>query len=393
MAEVETGLDQFKKKFWKRYKGKSLGLLANQASVDRNIKHAKDIIADLLPGQLKVIFGPQHGFRGEDQDNMVETDDCLDPVLQIPVVSLYGNGKDRLSDMIGTIDLLIIDLQDVGTRVYTFIATMLSSLKAVAKAGKKVLILDRPNPLGGVTVEGNILRPEFSSIVGPFPLPMRHGMTMGELANLFNNALKIDCDISVIPLTGWTRDMLWKDTGLRWIMPSPNMPFSETVMVYPGQVIWEGTNISEGRGTCRPFELFGAPFINPYKLKKGLPSEDIRGCYLQESYFRPTFNKWKEELCSGLFIHVLDPVVFKPYRTSLSLLKIIIEMHKEDFAWRNPPYEYDFHRLPIDLILGDSLIRSGIESGKDIDEILEDCSEGVKDFLESRKPYLIYEER
>ncbi len=393
MAEVETGLDQFKKKFWKRYKGKSLGLLANQASVDRNIKHAKDIIADLLPGQLKVIFGPQHGFRGEDQDNMVETDDCLDPVLQIPVVSLYGNGKDRLSDMIGTIDLLIIDLQDVGTRVYTFIATMLSSLKAVAKAGKKVLILDRPNPLGGVTVEGNILRPEFSSIVGPFPLPMRHGMTMGELANLFNNALKIDCDISVIPLTGWTRDMLWKDTGLRWIMPSPNMPFSETVMVYPGQVIWEGTNISEGRGTCRPFELFGAPFINPYKLKKGLPSEDIRGCYLQESYFKPTFNKWKEELCSGLFIHVLDPVVFKPYRTSLSLLKIIIEMHKEDFAWRNPPYEYDFHRLPIDLILGDSLIRSGIESGKDIDEILEDCSEGVEDFLESRKPYLIYEER
>ena len=393
MAEVETGLDQFKKDFWKKYKGMALGLLANQASVDHNIKHAKEIIADLLPGQLKVIFGPQHGFRGEDQDNMIETDDYLDPVLQVPAISLYGNENDRLYDMVDTIDLLIIDLQDIGTRVYTFISTMLSSLKSVAKAGKKVLILDRPNPLGGVIVEGNILRPEFSSIVGPFPLPMRHGMTMGELANLFNNSLKIDCDISVLALTGWTRDMLWQDTGLRWMMPSPNMPFVETAMVYPGQVIWEGTNVSEGRGTCRPFELFGAPFINPDEVRKVLSYKDIKGCCLQEYYFRPTFNKWKEELCGGLFIHVLDPAVFRPYRTSLSLLKIIIEMYKESFAWRDPPYEYDFQRLPIDLIIGDPLIRSDIESGKDIDEILEDYSEGVKGFLESRKPYLIYEER
>jgi uncharacterized protein YbbC (DUF1343 family) len=391
MAEVETGLDQFKKKFWQKYKGKSLGLLANQASVDGNIKHAKDIISDLLPGQLKMIFGPQHGFRGEDQDNMIETDDCLDPVLKIPVISLYGNDKDRLSSMIDTIDLLVIDLQDVGTRVYTFIATMLYSLEAVAKTGKKVLIFDRPNPLGGVVIEGNLLRPELSSIVGPFPLPMRHGMTMGELANLFNNTLKINCDISVIPLKGWTREMLWKDTGLRWVMPSPNMPLAETAMVYPGQVIWEGTNISEGRGTCRPFELFGAPFMNPHKLKKELPPEDIRGCYLQESYFKPTFNKWKGETCGGFFIHVLDPVAFRPYRTSLALLKTILETHKEHFAWRNPPYEYDFQRLPIDLILGDSSIRTGMESGKDIDEILEGYAEEIEGFLESRRPHLVYE--
>jgi uncharacterized protein YbbC (DUF1343 family) len=185
--------------------------------------------------------------------------------------------------------------------------------------------------------------------------------------------------------------MLWKDTGLRWVMPSPNMPLAETAMVYPGQVIWEGTNISEGRGTCRPFELFGAPFMNPHKLKKELPPEDIRGCYLQESYFKPTFNKWKGETCGGFFIHVLDPVAFRPYRTSLALLKTILETHKEHFAWRNPPYEYDFQRLPIDLILGDSSIRTGMESGKDIDEILEGYAEEIEGFLESRRPHLVYE--
>ncbi|HUU40151.1 MAG TPA: DUF1343 domain-containing protein [Desulfatiglandales bacterium] len=390
MAGVETGLDQFEKKFWKRYKGQSLGLLANQASIDHNMQNTKDIIADLLPGQLKIIFGPQHGFRGEDQDNMIETEDYFDPVLRLPVIGLYGNKKGRLSEVIDAIDLLIIDLQDVGTRVYTFISTMLSSLKAAAKAGKRVLILDRPNPVGGVIVEGNILRQEFCSIVGPFPLPMRHGMTMGELANLFNNALKLDCDISIIPLAGWTRDMLWKDTGLSWIMPSPNMPFPETAMVYPGQVIWEGTNISEGRGTCRPFEIFGTPFITPGKVKKVLSSENIQGCYLQEYYFRPTFNKWREELCGGFFIHVFDPALFRPFRTSLFLLKIIIEIHKENFAWRNPPYEYEFQRLPIDLILGDSSIRIDLEAGKDIDEILGDCSEELEEFLELRKPYLLY---
>jgi len=378
MAKSATGLDQFKEESWKRFRGQSLGLLANQASVDHTLQNAKDVISTLLPGQLKILFGPQHGFRGEDQDNMVETEDYLDTELRIPVLSLYGNRRQDLSDILDTLDLLIIDLQDVGTRVYTFIATMLCALKEVARAGKRVLILDRPNPLGGMIVEGNLLRPEFYSLVGPFTLPMRHGMTIGELAHLFKDAFKIDCDITVLPLKAWHRHMLWKDTGLTWIMPSPNMPLLETALVYPGQVIWEGTNISEGRGTCRPFELFGAPFINPSILKKGLAPKDTEGCYLREHYFRPTFNKWKGELCGGFMIHVSNPNIYRPYRTSLALLKIIFETYRDEFAWRKPPYEYDFKRPPIDLILGDSSIRATLEEGKDIVKLLEDCSKSWK---------------
>ena len=392
MANIATGLDQFGQEYWKRFRGQSLGLLANQASVDHNLQNAKDVISSLLPGQLKITFGPQHGFTGEDQDNMVETEDYVDPALHIPTISLYGKKTDRLSHFLDTIDLLVIDLQDVGTRVYTFIATMLFCLKEAAKAGKRVLLLDRPNPLGGVIVEGNLLRPEFYSLVGPFALPMRHGMTMGELANLFIDVFQIDCELTVLPLKGWFRHMLWKDTGLRWVMPSPNMPLSETAQVYPGQVIWEGTNISEGRGTCRPFEIFGAPFINPFVIKKQLASEDMEGCYLQEYYFRPTFNKWKNERCGGFMIHVIDPIAYRPYRTSLALLTIIKETYGDEFTWRKPPYEYDFERFPIDLILGDASIRLALEQGKESKELIADYIQELEGFLEFRKPYLIYKE-
>jgi len=392
MANIATGLDQFGQEYWKRFRGQSLGLLANQASVDHNLQNAKDVISSVLPGQLKITFGPQHGFTGEDQDNMVETEDYVDPALHIPAISLYGKKTDRLSHFLDTIDLLVIDLQDVGTRVYTFISTMLFCLKEAAKAGKKVLLLDRPNPLGGVIVEGNLLRPEFYSLVGPFALPMRHGMTMGELANLFIDVFQIDCELTVLPLKGWFRHMLWKDTGLLWVMPSPNMPLSETAQVYPGQVIWEGTNISEGRGTCRPFEIFGAPFINPFVIKKQLASEDMEGCYLQEYYFRPTFNKWKNERCGGFMIHVIDPIAYRPYRTSLALLTIIKETYGDEFTWRKPPYEYDFERFPIDLILGDASIRLALEEGKESKELIADYIQELEGFLEFRRPYLIYKE-
>lgn len=392
MTTIATGLDQFEEEQLKRCKGQNVGLLSNQASVDHTLTNAKDVISALLPGDLKVLFGPQHGFRGEDQDNMVETEDYLDPQLHIPVVSLYGNKMDRLSDILDTIDLLIIDLQDVGTRVYTFISTLLSCLKKAGAKGKEVLVLDRPNPLGGIIVEGNLLRPEFHSLVGPFALPMRHGMTIGELAYLFNDAMKVDCDITVLPLKGWYRRMLWNDTGLRWIMPSPNMPLFETALVYPGQVIWEGTNISEGRGTCRPFEICGAPFINPSIIKKELALKDIEGCYLQEYYFRPTFNKWKSKLCGGFMIHIIDPKMYRPYRTSLALLRITLEIYRDKFIWKQPPYEYEFNKLPIDLIFGDSSMRLALETGKKFEQLLKSCSKELEGFLESRKPYLLYEE-
>ena len=392
MARIATGLDQLREGFWKDLRGQSLGLLANQASVDHNLVGAKKVIASLLPGQLKILFGPQHGFRGEDQDNMIETADCVDPELGIPAVSLYGNEADRLSPFLDAIDILVIDLQDVGTRVYTFIATMLSCLQQASRAGKRVLVLDRPNPLGGTIVEGHLLRPAFHSLVGPFPLPMRHGMTMGELACLFQDASHSDCDLTVIPLRGWSRHMLWRDTGLRWVMPSPNMPLPETAQVYPGQIIWEGTNISEGRGTCRPFEMFGAPFINPFVIRGQLPPEDTEGCHLQEYYFRPTFNKFQNQLCGGFMIHVLNPHLFRPYGTTLALLKTIRETYPGEFAWRNPPYEYEFERLPIDLILGDSSIRIALEEGKGSRELIDGCSEELQRFLALRKPFLLYEE-
>ena len=390
MTVVATGLDQFEEKYWESCKGQSLGLLSNQASIDFNMKNTKDVISALLPGHLKVLFGPQHGFRGEDQDNMVETKDYVDQKLGIPVVSLYGDKTSKLSSIIDDIDLFIIDLQDIGTRVYTFISTMLLCLKEVSKAGKRVLILDRPNPLGGTIVEGNLLQPEFCSLVGPFAMPMRHGMTIGELAHLFSGVFNIDCDITVIPLKGWCRHMLWKDTGLTWVMPSPNMPLFETALVYPGQVIWEGTNVSEGRGTCRPFEIFGAPFINPSKIKKRLASKDIKGCYLQEYFFRPTFNKWESKLCGGFMIHVVSPETYRPFRTSLALLSIILETYTDKVSWKQPPYEYELNKLPIDLILGNSSIRLGLEAGKKVEQLLKSCSKEVAGFLELRMPYLLY---
>jgi len=266
MTKVLTGLDLLKNEHWKKLKGYKLGLLSNQASLDCSLTPASNVIDGKLPGQLKAIFGPQHGHEGEDQDNMVETDHSVKYEMNIPVFSLYRDSRVPSSDMFDLIDLLIIDLQDVGTRVYTFITTMLYCLKAAAEYDKKVLILDRPNPIGGNKVEGNLLEPDLYSFVGPFRLPMRHGMTMAELAMMFNDVYKIGIDLDVVKMKHWKRNMIWPETGLVWLMPSPNMPHYNTAQVYPGQVLWEGTNISEGRGTCRPFEIFGAPFLDTDNL-------------------------------------------------------------------------------------------------------------------------------
>jgi len=253
MNRALTGLDYIELENGKKLKGQRLGLLANQASVNHNLSTVREVIAHLFPGQLKALLGPQHGYGGEDQDNMVETPHSHDEILKIPVFSLYAESREPASTMFDLIDTLIIDLQDVGTRVYTFASTMLNCLRAAAKYGKRVIILDRPNPLGGDVAEGNLLQPELYSFVGPCSLPMRHGLTIGEMARVFNHLFELDCDLEIIPMQGWQRNMLWDQTGLRWTMPSPNMPLSQTAQVYPGQVIWEGTNLSEGRGTCRPF--------------------------------------------------------------------------------------------------------------------------------------------
>ncbi|MDP6180472.1 MAG: DUF1343 domain-containing protein, partial [Desulfatiglandales bacterium] len=308
----------------------------------------------------------------------------------IPVFSLYSQIRKPLPEMLDPIDILIIDLQDVGTRVYTFSSTMLNCLKAASESGKKVVVLDRPNPLGGEIVEGNSLRPELYSFVGPFCLPMRHGLTMGEMALIFNHVFKIGSDLEIVPMNAWDRRMIWQETGLKWIMPSPNMPIPETAQVYPGQVIWEGTNLSEGRGTCRPFEIFGAPFLDIQLIKKKLVPEATAGCRLQDVSFRPTFHKWEGKICQGFMIHILDPKAYAPYFTAIALLRAIIETHGKELLWREPPYEYEYNKMPIDMILGDSSIREEIQKGRDLFKIKERWVGELEDFLEWRRPYLLY---
>ena len=390
MKRVLTGLDVFREESWSRLKGYRLGLLSNQASLDSRLRSAKEIIAHLLPGQLKALYGPQHGYAGSEQDNMVETDHAYDPDLDVPVFSLYSGVREPTKEMFEPIDLLLIDLQDVGCRVYTFASTMLACLRAAAHWGKKVVILDRPNPLGGEIVEGNLLQPELYSFVGPYRLPMRHGLTMAEMARIFNQVFELNAHLDVVPMKGWERAMMWQETSLTWVMPSPNMPLPETAQVYPGQVIWEGTNISEGRGTCRPFETFGAPFLDPKTVMQHLVPDAKNGCAFQEFFFRPTFHKWQQELCRGFMIHITDRHVFRPYFTSIALLGAVLAVHGEEFAWKPPPYEYESERMPIDLILGDLSLRMQIEEKIDLSRVKEEWLATLNDFLEWRTPYLLY---
>lgn len=390
MKRVLTGLDVLRETSWSQLKGYRLGLLSNQASLDRHLTSAKEIITRLLPGHLKALYGPQHGFGNTEQDNMKETNHTHDPDLDVPVFSLYSEVREPTKDMLDPIDLLLIDLQDVGCRVYTFASTMLGCLRGAAKWDKKVVVLDRPNPLGGNIVEGNLLDPDLFSFVGPYRFPMRHGLTMAEMARIFNEVFDLKAHLDVVPMEGWERSMTWQETGLRWLMPSPNMPLAETAQVYPGQVLWEGTNVSEGRGTCRPFEVFGAPFLEPKAVIQKLVPDAVKGCALQELTFRPTFQKWREELCRGFMIHVTDPHTFRPYFTSLALLAALVAVHGEDFAWKPPPYEYESDRMPIDLILGDLSLRTRMEAGHDLSQIKEGWLEPLEDFLEWRTPYLLY---
>lgn len=387
---ISTGLDRFRESEWKRFRRARLGLLCNQASVDRDLRPAAGVVAETSPGCLRAIFGPQHGYGGEDQDNMVETDHGYHSKLDVPIFSLYADQREPSAEMLELIDVLLVDLQDVGTRVYTFPSTLLNCMRAAAASGKSIVVLDRPNPIGGLAVEGNILAPDMLSFVGPARLPMRHGMTMGELALFFKEDLRINVDLEVIPMGGWSRGMLWKDTGLRWVMPSPNMPAPETALVYPGQVLWEGTNVSEGRGTCRPFEIFGAPFLRPGRTLSMVPGEALKGAFLQHFSFKPTFHKWEEQLCRGFFIHVLNAGSFQPYLASLALLWALLRDRGNGFAWRDPPYEYETERLPIDLILGSRHVRTALEEGQNPLAIRDEWLDELAEFKAGRESCLIY---
>lgn len=370
--------------------GKRLGLLCNQASTDRNLRHSRDVLLDLYGKQLTCLFSPQHGFFSEKQDNMIESDHCTDPVSGLPVFSLYGDTRKPTQSMFDHLDVLLIDIVDVGTRVYTFLYTMAYCMEAAAQYGKQVVVLDRPNPVGGTAVEGNILQDDCTSFVGLYPIPMRHGMTFGEMALFINEEFKIGAELQVIPMLEWKRSMFFRDTGFPWVTPSPNMPTPETALVYPGQVIWEGTNCSEGRGTTLPFEFVGAPFWEHEKIFDYLEASELPGCYLRPLVFQPTSGKWAEQPCVGFQIHVTDATTFLPYRTSLALLQAVMQCYPEEFSYKEPPYEYEFERLPMDLILGDVVLRQALESGESVMLLEKKWQPELDLFLEKRRKYLIY---
>jgi uncharacterized protein YbbC (DUF1343 family) len=322
---------------------------------------------------------------------MIESDDITDPVLRIPVFSLYGHTRKPNQEMLDLVDILIIDLQDAGTRVYTFIYTMSYCLEAAAQYGKQVIVLDRPNPIGGSKIEGNRLQPQWRSFVGRYALPMRHGLTIAELAQLFNQEYAINCTLDVIPMQGWKREMLFTDTDLHWVAPSPNLPTPASALVYPGQVLWEGTNVSEGRGTAQPFELCGAPYIDPLKILEALNPEDTRGVILRPVEFEPTAQKWKGRTCQGFQLHPSDTRTYQPYRTSLALLQAVSACHGDHFQWKPPPYEYEYERMPIDLILGDSTIRESLSGKCSLGNLIERWSEELAAFDKLRRKYFLYE--
>ncbi|MDD2390588.1 MAG: DUF1343 domain-containing protein [Desulfobacterales bacterium] len=387
--KVQTGLERLIESPPEWLKGKKIGLLCNPASIDSQFRHASQLIHRMFPEQLTALYSPQHGFHAEKQDNMIESDSFTDQTLNIPVYSLYGKTRIPTRQMIKPVDVLIIDLQDVGTRVYTFIHTVSYCMEAAKTFGTRVLVLDRPNPVTGCMIEGNCLSPDCRSFVGRFPIPMRHGMTIGELCLLFNHHFGIGCELDVIPMSGWKRHMYFEDSGLPWVAPSPNLPTPVSARVYPGQVLWEGTNISEGRGTTQPFETFGAPFIDTQTLLNNLKGT-IPGAILRKTVFEPTSNKWQNCACNGFQIHITDPYLYHPYRTSLKLLHAIIAGFKNDFSWKQPPYEYEFERLPIDLILGGQHIRTRIERGDDIDDIEASWQPELDQFINTSKKFYLY---
>ncbi len=372
-------------------RGLRLGLLANQASTDRHFRHARDLLHRAFGDAFTSIFTPQHGFFCEKQDNMIESDHMRDPATGLPVFSLYGETRRPTREMFDHLDVLLVDLVDVGTRVYTFLYTLAYCLEAAREYGKRVLVLDRPNPIGGEAVEGNLLRDDCRSFVGLFPIPMRHGLTFGELARLINDAYGIGADLEVLPMDGWHRAMHFVDTGLPFVFPSPNMPTPATALVYPGQVIWEGTNVSEGRGTTLPFELCGAPYLDHDAVRKRLAAADLAGCTLRPVVFEPTSNKWAGQPCRGFHLHVSDRATFRPYRTSLALLQAIMLLYPEAFRYKEPPYEYEFERLPMDLILGDRELRQGLEAGRSLAELEGAWAAELAEFDRLRRQYFLYD--
>ncbi|HXK61096.1 MAG TPA: DUF1343 domain-containing protein [Acidobacteriota bacterium] len=387
---VKTGLEVLLTERIELIRGKRVGLIANPSSVNASLDHAVDLLFQHPDIRLTTIMGPQHGARGETQDNMIEWEDYRDSRTGLPVYSLYGKTRKPTPEMLHDVDVLIFDVQDVGARYYTFNYTMALAMEGCGEQDVEIIVLDRPNPIGGLQLEGPVLDPDYRSFVGLFPLPIRHGMTVGELARYFSGECAVDCKLQVVPMQGWRREMYFDQTGLPWVMPSPNIPTLDSAIVYPGLCLLEGTNVSEGRGTTRPFELSGAPWIDPNTLVKRLDCMRLPGVKFRPVHYIPTFHKWSGTMIGGVQIHVLDRNAYRPFLTGLALLMAYRELGEDQFRWNDPPYEYEYEKLPIDILFGNGTIRQSIERGDSLEQIEASWQEELKAFAEKRERYLLY---
>lgn len=388
---IKVGLDRVEKNWPKKLKGSRVGLLAHPASINKRFEHAVKVFLESKKFTLKAIFGPQHGIRGETQDNMVEWEGFFDKESGLPVYSLYGRTRKPKPSMLKDINVLAIDLQDVGSRYYTFIWTMELCMQACLEMNKSVVLLDRPNPIGGYKTEGPVLDSEYASFVGQRPLPIRHGMTIGEIGTYFHNEFYPSLDFYTVTMKGWGRKMWFDETRFPWVMPSPNIPTLDTATVYPGTCLLEGTNISEGRGTNRPFEVFGAPFIEPSHLVKYLESLKLPGVVFRPLFFQPAFQKHAGHLCGGAQIHIINRKLFKPFKTGVAIIKTIFSLYPQQFSWKQPPYEYEKEKMPIDILAGTDKIRKDIEKGVSLKQMEEWWEEQRLQFQKQlRKHSLLY---
>ena len=364
-------------------RGKRIGLVTNPTGVDRELRSTIDRMAAHPEWQLVALFGPEHGVRGSAQAGDL-VGSSIDEATGLPVHSLYGEHREPTAAMLRGIDVLVFDIQDVGARFYTYPYTLANVMRAAKREGIPVVVLDRPNPVGGVAVEGPVLDPAYASFVGKFAIPMRHGMTIGELARLFNEAFDIDADLSVVPVQGWHRTAHEPGEALPWVPPSPNMPTPDTALVYPGMALFEGTNLSEGRGTTRPFETIGAPYIDAEALAARMNALALPGVRFRPVWFTPTFSKHAGVPCAGVQLHVVDRVAFRPVRTAVALLLAIRARHPDTFEFLpgEPPF--------FDTLAGNGWLREAILEGQPLDAIEVRWQEDLRRFQALRAQYLLY---
>ncbi|HEV7377584.1 MAG TPA: DUF1343 domain-containing protein [Pyrinomonadaceae bacterium] len=371
-------------------RGARVGLVCNQSSVDHGLRHAADLLHEQSGIKLTALFGPQHGIRGDVQDNMVESKHAFDRQTGLPIYSLYSETREPTEEMLKDVDVLVFDMQDVGCRIYTFVYTLANCMRAAKRFGKRVVVCDRPNPINGEAVAGTVLEPLFASFVGQFPLATRHGMTVCELARMFNEHYGIGCELELVLMEGWSRELWLDETDAPWVIPSPNMPTLDSATVFPGAVHVEGTQLSEGRGTTRPFELIGAPYIEAEEYAKALSRLGFEGAYFRSCGFQPTFQKHAGQTCGGVQIHVTNRNAFEPVIVGVAAVKVAYDLYTEHFRWKEPPYEYVYDKNPFDVIAGTNKLREAIELGDSIESIEASWASDLEKFKTEREQFLLY---